>query len=188
MKASFLSIFIVIIFASIYAHSQEARQARPVGPVIIRKIELSYVRNKSREQVTDRGTTDFARNRWGKIEVTFKTTAEFIDQIEFRYYLLMRNRRFVLTGSQTCMYVRKGNAHLTCIYVYPNAVEKYGGGILGIAVETYIDGKLVSLVVKGEKSQRWWETDKDIPDVMVNWHMTPFRRTGVEKYEPLKAQ
>ncbi len=186
MKKLSTLIFFAIILASIPAYSQ-VRQT-PDSTVKIIAIDKGYIRNSSRERVASMGSSGYSRDRWAKVEVKFSTTADFTEQIEFRYYLLMRDRKSMLTGSQTCMYVKKGKWRYTCIYVYPNVLEKYDGGIAGIAVKAYVGGKLMSLYVVGEKRKNWWNTFQGISDTMVNWQMTPFDRSGVERYESLKVQ
>ena len=186
MKGLSIVVFFAIILTVVSGECQS--QQNWTGLVEIGKIDLGYVRNSSSERVLSMGSNSYSRDRWAKIEVSFSIKADFIPQIEFRYYLLMKNRRSMLTGTQTCMYVKKGKWLNTCIYVYPNAAEMYGGGIVGVAVAAYFDGKLVALRVTGEKRQRWWETLEAIPAAMVNWHMTPFDRRGVDRYEQLKPQ
>ena len=187
MRALSLLVFLALFLASIPGHGQDQTAAAATNVLAIKDIDLGYVRNNSRERVLSSGSGNYTRGRWARVEVVFSTAAEYIDQIEFKYYLLMSDRRSMLTGSQTCMYVKKDKWHYTCIYVYPNATERYGGSIIGVAVEVYVGDKRVALEVIGERSQQWWNTMKAIPESMVNWQMTPFDRRGVEKFESLKA-
>jgi len=187
MKLAALICLISIIFTSLPSLCPGAQPQPQPAPVRTRGIEVGYVRNNSGERVDDVGGSA-ARDKWGRIQVDFDTYLEYIDQLEIRYFLLMKNRRTMLTGSQTCMYVRKGNSHLTSIYVYPNAVEKYGGEIIGVAVEYYIEGQLALRSVIGEQTGRWWDRMPATTGALTNWHATPFRRTGAHKFEALKLE
>jgi len=188
MKAIFIYIFFALFLASIPCRSQDESAQPQADTIKVDDIRVGYIRNSAGERVSNMDSSVYTKNRWTKVEVRFTTRPEYIDQLEFRYYLLMRDRRSMLTGSQTCMYVKKGRRHYTCIYVYPNAVERYGGGVLGVAVKVYVNGQETALYVVGEKSRRWWDTLEPISGSMVNWQMTPFDRRGVEKYESVKAE
>lgn len=99
-------------------------------PVDTRKIDVRYVRNKSGNRVSDRGGSS-GGNKWARVAVTFDSFPEYIDELEVRYYLLCKDGKTMLTGSQVCMYVKRGRSHVTTIYAFPNAVEKFGGGDCG---------------------------------------------------------
>ena len=177
---------IISTFFPSFCHGAAPRPQR--APVRTKSIDVGYVRNNSNERVSETGSGP-GRNRWARVEVVFETFPEYIDQLEVRYYLLCKDRKTVLTGSQTCMYVKKGRSHVTSIYVYPNAVEKYGGEVIGAVVEFYVGGKLVIRTVRDKsKSGRWWEEKPAVRGALTNWQATPFRRTGAHELEALKLE
>jgi hypothetical protein len=158
------------------------------APVRTRSIDVGYVRNNSNERVSDQGGSA-GRDRWGRVEVTFDSFPDFIDELEVRYFLLCKDGKTMLTGGQVCMYVKEGKGHKTSVYVFPNAVEKYGGEVVGVVVEFYVDGKFVLRTIDGKSTLgRWWENLPAVRGALTNWQGTPFRRTGAHKQEALRLE
>ncbi len=190
--------------------SIEAFCAAPQTPVEITGVKLSWVGPESSISPKEKGERSFwkggrpptssdysARDRvqegafsgnWGKMDVEFTTFRDWEDEIEFRFYLLLKDRDGfkMLAGRTTVMYVAKGRKHYVVMYAYPNAIGRYGGNVQAMAVEAIVNGKVVASKGEPKVKETWWRDYSPIGGAIIDWFYTPMKRTGVQEYELIK--
>lgn len=204
----------VCLFLSIVLLSGPAFCAAPraSAPVEITDMRISWVGPESSISPKEKGQRSFwkggtptsstahgIRNRrlegasvgnWGKMDVEFTTNVEWADEIEFRFYLLLKDKgEFkMLTGKTTVIYVAAGKGHYVVMYAYSNAIARHGGDVQGLGVQAVYNGKVVSekSIPKNLKG-RWWEELTPIGGAVVDWFYTPMKRQGLEAYEFVKT-
>ncbi len=154
----------------------------------IEAVLISFLPNTADTRLSDGGLGAYRRGTWIRILIQFATQPNWIDDLRFDCYVLLRdgNQRAMLTGSVTCTYVQSGRRHLTCLFVPPNVMERYGRRVEGVAVLCYYGNSLVADYLMPRTTQKWWEDYSGVPDTMVTWFYTPFSREGIGMYEQVK--
>ncbi len=195
IKIGFPSVLLLLLFAILVSQAQVATPRRTAPVVEIRSIDLTFHDYNDELGRGSAGSHNFSKGRWGKIDIEFTTRRDWIDEVEFKCYVLLSdNRRTVmLTGSVTCVHVKEGAGHYAALFIYPNAIERYGGRIEGIAVEAYYLNTLVHLKAVQSKAlarrgEKWWTKYSPITGSIVNWMYTPLRRDGIDDYELVKVE
>ena len=168
------------------------------GPLLlVRSIEIGYLKNSSTQNVLDIG--QYRKGSWGKIEVGFSSSSEYLDEIQVGYKILLGDKETVLTGTQTCLHIQKGPKHYTSLFIYPGVLEKYGGEIAGVSIYIRYKGTLstAALLVSPGGPRNWWDEGEVMKrknvkwlreSRMINWYFTPFDLEGIEKYELTKTK
>ena len=195
IRIGFSSVLFLFLFTILVSEAQVVTP-RGAAPVVeIRNIELRFHEYNDRLGRGEAGSRTFSKGRWGKIDIEFATRRDWIDEVEFKCYVLLSNygRRVMLTGSVTCVYVKQGARHYAALFIYPNAIERYGGRIEGIAVEAYYSDALVDFKTAhgravARRGEKWWHKYSGITGSIVNWMYTPLRRDGIEDYELVKVE
>lgn len=137
--------------------------------------------------------------RWAKIEISFDTDPEWMDELTVQYFVMSRRSEggkigySLYTTTAVYMDVKRGREHLGAAYLRPAAIERFGAPV-AIAVEISVGGKVVAeeSVEDGLKlSARWWKDpavveSKDL--TMRNGYLlekarSPFAMVGVDDYE-----
>ena len=140
MKVSANVMAVAVIFVILAAISLSAEQKNEL-PGKIKSVGVVYLSHNSKVPAVS--ISSKATKGWGKIETCFALEEKFTQEVKVEYLALMRNMRTVLTGSQTCLYVKGGGWRYTCMFVHPNAVQRYGGGIAGVYVKISIEDTVV---------------------------------------------
>ncbi len=195
VRIGFSSVLLFLLFAVVVSQAQVVTP-RTTAPVVeIRSIDLTFHDSNGQLGRGSAGSHTFSKGRWGKIDIEFATRRDWIDEVEFKCYVLLSDnrRRVMLTGSVTCVHVKGGAGHYAALFIYPNAIERYGGRIEGIAVEAYYLNALVDLRTThrrnvAKRGEKWWTKYSPITGSIVNWIYTPLRRDGIDDYELVKVE
>ena len=206
-SALFVGIFLTIIISLCAVVTDSPAQTTPVE---ITAVRLTWVSSQSNVSPKERGEKSFWKGgrspvsseispldrrkevntsgNWGKIDVEFTTYRTWEDSIEFVFYFLLKDRDGfkMLKGSTTALYVAQGKGHYVVMYVYPNAIARYGGDVQAIAVQAVINGKIVSSASEPKTNKPWWEEYSPITGAIIDWIYTPMGRAGVDGYELIK--
>jgi hypothetical protein len=184
--------------------------AAPQSPVEITGINLAWVGVESSIRPDEKGERSFRQGgkpptlnshdmsdrfqegafsgNWAKMDVEFTTYRDWEDQIEFNFYLLLKDKDGfkMLKGVTTVIYVARGKKHYAVMYGYPNAIARYGGDVQAMAVEAVVNGKVVSFHAEPKVREQWWKEHTPIGGAIVDWIYTPMKRSGVEAYELIR--
>ena len=100
--------------------------------VVIRKMEAAgpNAKVKTPEIKNDANEPQAQAKDWARITVQYETDAEWTDEMEFRYMVLVKNAKTgaltMFPGTVTYVDVPKSKRHLSTVYLRPNTVERYG--------------------------------------------------------------
>lgn len=192
------SVFVLDAVAQTRAGA-EPRAAGAAGPIRIREISgigtRGLVRTPEYTSSISRGRT--AARSWAEILIQFDTEPEWLDELQFQYYVLLYSRQakefLFLRGNVTHPDVARGRGHLSSMYVRPATLER-NGDVVAIAVEAVIKGETTTVASEGRLPQGmtlpadWWKTTKLVPKDghLLNRNQTPFAFINYDDYEVVK--
>ncbi|MBI3987056.1 MAG: hypothetical protein HY343_09060 [Lentisphaerae bacterium] len=162
----------------------------PAATVKIRSLTVDKV--KTPEYSSDASESTGASKQWGRVSVKYDTAPEWADDLEFRYFVVVKNKdrqSVMFTANMSYIEVAKG-VHHSAVFLRPNTLERYGE-IEQAAVEIYYKGELAASesTLKDDKSQ-WWRTAKvkTLDGILLNRDQTPFAFVAWDNYETIKAR
>jgi hypothetical protein len=162
---------------------QQSRYAR------IRNIKSSKVRTPEYSARSDstKGTKGY---RWLEIAVEYETTPTWIDQLDFTYYVLMKNEKDrqplrLFRGAVAYVNVEKGR-HEAVMYIHPTTLKRYGD-IEATAVIMRFKGQTVAMESDPSSKQRWWEQLQPVDGYILNRLESPFAMLDYDRYEAIKS-
>lgn len=132
--------------------------------------------------------------RWARVSVHYKTKDEWTDELEFRYFVLVKHQKtkkhILFTATAAYIDIPKGN-HLSTVFLRPNTVARYGG-VERAAVEIRQKGELVEVASNPKDTKPWWQrlpgTVRTIEGVLLNRSQTPFAFVACDNYEAIKTK
>lgn len=130
---------------------------------------------------------------WGVIEVYYDSIPEWADDVEVKYYVLMKgrtpNRPVMLVGSIVYIHVQKGEGHISTIYIPPQAIARYGDAER-IRAELWYNGILQDSIQwpKIASKMPWWTKVKPIYGSLFNRFYTPFEHEAQAVEDVIKTQ
>ena len=162
----------------------------PVGPgsVKLSKPELSAPLTPE-YQITG-GQNKRSRNgKWLEFEVPYETVAEEIDELTFRYTVLIEKK--LLTGEVTYMSILKGREHYAVMYISPKTIDRLTGGkpLTSAAVENV----WIEVSRQGQVLDRTSLKPGNVPNapqvpgMIQNKNETPFAPLYYDRYEIIKT-
>jgi hypothetical protein len=177
----FLSILLLL---DLSAHGQAALRR---DDVVVEKV-LPSVQKTPEFQITS-GQTKRSRNQdWLEIEVEFATKAELIDELTFKYQVVLNGK--LLVGDVTHVNIPKGREHYSVAYISPRTIERFmegrsltGASIENVRIEVSKQGQVL-----GEKSLKP-SPIPNLPQVtgfVLNKMQTPFAPLYWDRYEAIK--
>lgn len=159
--------------------------------VAIRK--LSYTSTRTPEyNARTRGQLRERIRDWGEITCIYETQPEFINELEFTYYVIMKTKDprepfVLLKGGITYVYIPKGRTQST-MYLHPSVLERFGT-VEGVAVEIRAGGRLIAVETDGPRGRDYQQAIQQLPTrdnhVLPPSH-TPFAMLGFDNNEMVK--
>ena len=134
---------------------------------------------------------------WGEMQVTFDSEPEWLDELVFVYYALLRDRATgeftFLKGQVTCVDVARGRNHLCSAYIRPSTLARYGD-VVASAVEILSGGEVAATQSEGKLPHNqalpvdWWKNSKLVPKegLVLSKSLTPFAYVSYDDYEAVK--
>ena len=128
-----------------------------------------------------------AARDWARVLVQFATVSDWVDELEFRYFVQVQNQRTRLErrflGTFRYVDIPKGKRHLSSVFLRPTTLKRYGN-IIGIAVEVYSKGELVAVAANPAGPKGWWRTAtiKEVSGVLLERSQTPFAFVAYDAY------
>lgn len=186
---SLLTLFFLILTIDAWAVQKEFRFS---------KIDFS-VRTVSAQDTTVVGL-DRAKLRrlgkvqgWGMIESFYESIPRWADDVEVRYYVLMKGEAkkvpVMLAGSVIYVHVAKGKEHVSTIYIPPQAIDRYGD-VSRIRAELWYNGILQDAIQwpRGTSKTPWWTRIKPTYGSLFNRYFTPFEHEAQVVEEVIKTE
>jgi uncharacterized protein (UPF0212 family) len=181
----------LILMSLLMASFAQQREINPVGRIKIQTKEVETPEFDVRNFQTER-----ADDRWFEISVDYETVVDWVDEIEFVFYMfadtnIRETPKMLLTHSLSYVDIEKGT-HKCSIYMHPNTFKRYIDDVQFVGVELRYKGRPVRWT--SDKSNmadsQWWEQARQqFPPVagklMAREH-SPFALINIGEYEQIK--
>lgn len=128
---------------------------------------------------------------WYRIECSYETSKEWIDELQFTYYAILkgsggssgRTAYRLLTGSVTNVDIAKGR-HESVMFVHPSQLERHGD-VEAVAVMIKANGVNVATETYPNSRTRWWE-QYPAQGALLNRLQSAFAFYNYDNYEMIK--
>lgn len=180
-------LLVAVCLGSVFSIAQQ-RAVNPVGRVDITSELKETPEFDVRNIQTNRGS-----KKWFEISVTYETDPDWVDELEFVYYIFMDtnfddNRQMLLSHTVTYVDIERGR-HQSTVYMHPNTYERYVDRVQFIGVEIRYKGRPVRWTSdkSNMRDSQWWENARQqFPPVtgkMLDRSDTPFALVNPNDYE-----
>ncbi|MFH0952975.1 MAG: Amuc_1102 family pilus-like protein [Verrucomicrobiota bacterium] len=186
---SLTCLLLIAIFGVSCSTDVFAQQAPEPGRiVIIRKIEPLKVQTPQYQLLKGQF---MARTRdWFQVNTTYKTAPDWIDELTFTYYVLVKGKEAgakynLFRGEVTYANIQKGD-HKSDMYLHPSTMVRFGD-VERVAVVISSQGRIVAMESLPALTTRWWEQLTPVDGYVLNRMQTPFAMINFDDYEAVKA-
>lgn len=137
-----------------------------------------------------------AKREWLRIQSEFDTASEWMDEVTFTYYVLLKARRRedvapattpynVFKGTVTYVNVPKGNKIQSAMFLDPWSFQRFGS-VEKAAVQVSYRGSIIAEESSPADRERWWERAPAHSVPLINRGETPFREVNSDSYPTIK--
>ena len=125
---------------------------------------------------------------WWRWMVEFETAPDWIDELEFTYYVYMKDQsnkgaEMMFRGTVTYVNVAKGR-HYSDMFLHPSTLARMGR-VEQVAVVVKAKGAVVATESTAQTAN-WWDRFAPIDGVLLNRAQTPFAFVDYDLYEQIK--
>jgi len=138
---------------------------------------------------------------WSRIQVTYDTAPEWIDELTFQYFVLTEREQDDAKAyslfKNTVRYadIEQGRDHMSTVFLRPSTVKRYGLPV-AIAVEIRLKGEVIAEAAEAEIKvpEQWWRnpavtqnegvTTRD--GYLLDRSQSPFALINIDDYEVIK--
>ena len=200
---SMLSAGALVFLVSFSEASAQARRVTASGQpamgkkgAVIRKMNATgpTARVKTPEFKNDANEPQAQAKNWARISVQYETDAEWTDDLEFRYMVLVKHPKtsayIMFPATVTYMDIPKGKRHTSTVFLRPTTLERYGN-VEWAGVKIYIKGKDTPVAVAQMPKndlRPWTATVTTKGGVLLNRAQTPFAQVAIDNYETIKPK
>jgi len=159
----------------------------PVPEILKKGLKIEYSLTQTPEYDVNTTENKSSRQQWGVVTVQYETLPDWVDELEFRYYVVVHNKKddrytlFPLTV--TYMDIAKGK-HTATVFLRPNTLARHGA-IARAAVEVTFRGGLIARESIPASDQRWWESPNvtRVEGILLGRSQTPFAFVSWDNYD-----
>lgn len=170
----------------------EAQQKRKI--MVIRNISVNDVRTPEYET---KPNFKPVIKEWKQFEVEYATDPDWVDELTFTYYVLLKNSDnakpnnpraayTLLRGDVVNMNIKKGSGHVSVMYLHPSTVDRYGE-LDRLAVLVTHEGTSAAMETQPSSKTRWWEEMAPVTGLLHNRLESPFAMIAYDRYEAIKV-
>lgn len=186
-RAQVVCLSLILAAAFLFQVPCVSAQEGPGRIVQIRKIEPSKV--KTPEYQLLKGQFMATTRDWFQVAVSYETAPDWIDDLTFTYYVLMKpktgpTKYMLFKGDVTYVNIQKGK-HKSDMYLHPSTLARYGD-VQQVAVVLTTQGRVVAMESLPASQQRWWEQLTPMDGYVLNRMQTPFAMINFDDYEAIK--
>ena len=187
--------FGVVLFAAIWlaagtALAQTASAAAAGGSDVLRIRKMAPVPG-TKTPVFRTATASQASAKqpdWWRWMVEFETAPDWVDELEFTYYVYMKDQsnkgaEMMFRGTVTYVNVARGR-HYSDMFLHPSALARMGR-VEQVAVVVKHKGAVVASESTAQTAN-WWDRFAPIDGVLLNRAQTPFAFVDYDLYEQIK--
>jgi hypothetical protein len=189
MKKLLVVLAVLFISFNLYAEKQEFE---------FEKINITYRKVSGEESDVvgfDKGKLRQVgkTQEWGMIQTVYNSLPMWADNVEVKYYVLMKGdspkKPVMLTGSVVYIDVQKQKGHISTMYVPPQAIIRFGE-VMRIRAEVWYNGVLQDSTEwpRGAKKSQWWTKVKPTYGSLFNRFYTPFEHEMQSLEELIKVE
>lgn len=125
---------------------------------------------------------------WWRVMVEFETAPDWVDELEFTYYVYMKDQsnkgaEMMFRGAVTYVNVAKGR-HYSDMFLHPSTLARMGR-VEQVAVVVKAKGAVVATESTAQTAN-WWDRFAPIDGVLLNRAQTPFAFVDYDLYEQIK--
>ncbi len=125
---------------------------------------------------------------WWRVLVEYDTAPEWIDELEFTYYVYMKDQsnkgaETMFRGTVTYVNVAKGR-HYSDMFLHPHTLARLGR-VEQVAVVVKAKGAVVATESTAQ-TPNWWDRFSPVDGVLLNRSQTPFAYIDYDMYEAIK--
>ncbi len=179
------------IFAAVLLAGAGSASAQDAGSVTIRRFLYRSTRTPE-YTVKIRGTVQERARDWGEIVVLYETAPDFLDELEFTFYVIMKGKDprvpfALMKGAITYVHIEKGR-HQSTMYLHPSVLTRFGA-IEGMAVEVRAGGRLIAVETDGPRGREYQRALQELPpreNHVLPPSQTPFAMIGFDNNEMVK--
>jgi len=175
------------------AAAAAAQSSGGVG-VTVKLLEITKVRTPDFSYSSSTTEANIIPGEWAKMLVRFDTDADWTDQVEMRFYIVVKNSKTaaytMLTGTYVYSDIPKGRNHMVAVYLRPRTMDRYGNIVEQVAVEVYSKGDVVSSGSFPVSNKPWWRTAtvRSVEGYVLDRSQTPFANIAGDNYELPKGK
>ncbi len=134
------------------------------------------------------GQTIARQPEWWRAVVEYETKPDWIDELEFTYYVYMKDQsnkgaEVMFRSTVTYVNIAKGK-HLSDVFLHPNTLERLGR-VEQVAVVVKAKGAIVA-TESTAKTANWWDRFSPVDGVLLNRSQTPFAFIEYDLFEAIK--
>jgi len=169
--------------------AQQAGGAANLQSDIIRIRKLTPTTEKTPVyRTTSPGRTSTRATDWWRVVVEFETRPDWIDELEFIYYVYLKdqsnkNAEVMFRGGVTYVNIPKGR-HLSDMFLHPSTLERMGR-VEQVAVIVKHKGAVVA-IESSAQTPNWWERFSPLDGVLLNRAQTPFAFIDFDLFNAIK--
>ena len=181
-----------LLSSSLVATAQQpgaAGAAETARPLVVKRITGGATLTP--EYQVKRNNANARVKNWYQVAADYETKPEWLDEVEFTYYVLVKNakpgngpKQSLFKGSVTYINVNEGK-HRSDMFLHPNTVARYGE-VQAVAVLVSVQGRVVAMESEPKSTQRWWEQLTPVDGLLLSRDKTPFAPLYFDDYEPVK--
>ncbi|HRZ13746.1 MAG TPA: hypothetical protein P5567_14985 [Kiritimatiellia bacterium] len=183
---------IVVMILFMASHVLEST-AQPPPPAASRPVDIRAM--KGGKAITPqyqllKGQAMARTREWFQILTQYETDPEWMDELTFTYYVLVRDKvgpqkgPVLFRGDVTYVTIQEGK-HMSDMYLHPSTLARYGE-VEAVAVLVTFRGQLVAMESQPASNQRWWEQLAPVEGFLLNRMQTPFAMIDFDNYEAIK--
>ena len=125
---------------------------------------------------------------WWRVLVEYDTAPDWIDELEFTYYVYMKDQsnkgaEVMYRGTVTYVNVAKGR-HYSDMFLHPHTLARLGR-VEQVAVVVKAKGAVVATESTAQ-TPNWWDRFSPVDGVLLNRAQTPFAFIDYDMYEAIK--
>ena len=134
------------------------------------------------------GQASARQPNWWRVVVDYETAPEWIDELEFTYYVYMKDQsnkgaEVMYTATVTYVNVARGK-HVSDMFLHPNVLTRLGR-VEQVAVVVKAKGAVVATESTAQ-TPNWWDRFSHVSGVLLNRSQTPFAYIDYDLYEAIK--
>ena len=185
-----IALFVATACSALLASGQAPAPVAPGAGDMIRIRKMTPVKEKTPTFETSvRGQAPVRRPDWWRVVIDFETAPDWIDELEFTYYVYMKdqsnkNAEMMFRGAVTYVNVPRGK-HQSDMFLHPNTLARLGS-VEQVAVVVKNRGAVVASESTA-KTPNWWERFPPIDGVLLNRSQTPFAYIDYDSFNAIKA-